>query len=448
MNTRRIQAEIAVIGAGWAGLSAAANLCSQANVTLFEASRQAGGRARALNAPHSFEFLDNGQHILLGAYHSTHALMRQIGANPETAFHRMPLQWHIHEGIQFQTASLPAPLHLAFGLWFAKNLSLSLKRKLFADMRALKSFNKSRRADISIDKWLQQRNTPRRLIGEFWQPLVWGALNTPLEQASLRILCNILADGVWTNKAGSDYCLPRQDLERIIAEPALNYLHKHGANVQTETRAERLVLQQDGRVNVNGKAFDAVILAVAPYHAAALMPSEMPHEIQTAYEKMNYHAITTVYLKYAKAVNLPAALTGLSDGTAQWLLDRGKLGLSKHEVAAVISVSDKIGKFSTEEWTNKVHQDIQRICPHLENPPLASRVITEQRATPAANPNRVLPDLAWLHANKIFPAGDYLHVRYPATLEAAVQSGTAAAELCRAVLKERKNSMQTHIDAV
>ena len=37
--------KIAVIGAGWAGLSAAAHLVEHADVALYEAGRVAGGRA-------------------------------------------------------------------------------------------------------------------------------------------------------------------------------------------------------------------------------------------------------------------------------------------------------------------------------------------------------------------------------------------------------------------
>ncbi|MGN6965880.1 FAD-dependent oxidoreductase, partial [Neisseria sp. P0016.S002] len=46
----------------------------------------------------------------------------------------------------------------------------------------------------------------------------------------------------------------------------------------------------------------------------------------------------------------------------------------------------------------------------------------------AATVDFIQPDFSWLHHRRIYPAGDYLHPRYPATLEAAVQSGFAAAE--------------------
>lgn len=432
MNTPHLRPKIAVVGAGWAGLSAAISLARRADVTVFEAGRQAGGRARTLvGNTDGFSFLDNGQHILLGAYRGVLALMEHIGADSEAAFCRLPLQWHMYEGLQFQGTNLPSPLHILTGILRAKNISFSLKIRLLSDMGALQRYVRGKRADLPVAQWLRQRNVPRRLVAEFWQPLVWGALNTPLEQASLRILCNVLSDGVWADKSGSDYLLPKRDLGAIIAEPALAKLKQFGADIFLETRVGRLKNLPDGRVVVNDEAFDAVIVATAPYHAVHLFPEDTPDYIQTTYQNLRYHSITTVYLCYAVPVHLPAPLTGLADGTAQWLVYRGALGLPTNEVAAVISVSDYVGAFKSQEWAEKVHADVKRIRPYLDEPE-AVRVITEKRATTACMPDSSPPDFAWLHQRRIYPAGDYLHPRYPATLEAAVQSGLTAAERCLA----------------
>ncbi|MDO5640071.1 MAG: hydroxysqualene dehydroxylase HpnE [Neisseria sp.] len=430
MNTQKIRPKIAVVGAGWAGLSAAVQLAARADVTLFEAGKQAGGRARTLQAGREgFSFLDNGQHILIGAYHGVQTLLRKIGVREETAFLRQPMQWHMADSLQFQAANLPAPLHILFGILTAKKLSLGEKTALLNSMRGLQKRHALNLPDISIGEWLHRQNTSRKMVAGFWQPLVWGALNTPLQTASLNVLCNVLQDGVWADKAGSDYLLPKQDLGGLLAAPALRFLKQRGANIRLDTRVGRLENLPDGRVSVANQAFDAAILAVAPYHAAALMPSETPSSIQTAYEALQYHAITTVYLRYAEAVALPAVMTGLAGGTAQWLLCRGKLGLPENEVAAVISLSDKVGAYKNEEWIARVHADVKALCPHVGEP-LAARSITEKRATVASTVARVLPDLVWLQQRRIYPAGDYLHPRYPATLEAAVQSGRMAAELC------------------
>ena len=83
---------IAIIGAGWSGLAAAVKAKQAGNeVTVFEASRHLGGRARALSTtlPDGQRvMLDNGQHILIGAYQQTLKLMREVGVDPESALAR------------------------------------------------------------------------------------------------------------------------------------------------------------------------------------------------------------------------------------------------------------------------------------------------------------------------------------------------------------------------
>lgn len=75
---------VAVIGGGWAGIAAAVELTAAgAETTLFEAGRALGGRARGVEI--DGRQLDNGQHILLGAYRETLALMRRVGADPDEA---------------------------------------------------------------------------------------------------------------------------------------------------------------------------------------------------------------------------------------------------------------------------------------------------------------------------------------------------------------------------
>src|SRR4029079_6941127 len=80
---------VAVIGAGYAGIAAAGALVEGGcEVTLFEANRTAGGRARRVE--YRGTVLDNGQHLLLGAYRETLELMRKVGV-AHAALRRFPL---------------------------------------------------------------------------------------------------------------------------------------------------------------------------------------------------------------------------------------------------------------------------------------------------------------------------------------------------------------------
>src|SRR5690606_3284382 len=99
---------VAVIGGGWAGLAAAVEATRRGRaVTLFEMAPILGGRARGVD-----DELDNGQHILIGAYHQTLRLMRLVGADPDRAFLRIPLR--LTDGAGRGIALQPGAPALAF----------------------------------------------------------------------------------------------------------------------------------------------------------------------------------------------------------------------------------------------------------------------------------------------------------------------------------------------
>lgn len=432
MSSRR---KVAVIGAGWAGLAAAAALAPHSEVTLFEAGREAGGRARKVAADAGFSFLDNGQHLLIGAYHSVFRLLESAGVRRNDAFLHLPMQWYLHDGLRFsiehgrllgiRARSLPAPFNLACALLGAENAPLALRFSLLNTLAALQKHARRAAPDQSIAVWLAAQRVPQAQIEQFWQPLVWGALNTPLAEGSLKTLTNVLADGVWADAAHSDYYLPKTDLGALFAEPLLARIQAQGGRYRPSCRVGRIVCEAGG-VRVNGEDYDAAVAAVAPYHLGALLPESAADAFQAALSAPRYHAITTVYLRYPQALPLPAAMTGFARGTAQWLIDRSRLN-AQPETAAVISLSEQHGALSADQWAARVHADVLRVCPAAPAPVVA-RAITEKRATAARPIGVAPPDQSSLNAQRIFLAGDWLHPRYPATLEAAVQSGEAAAQ--------------------
>src|SRR5437868_1720484 len=80
-DQRQSAFDVVVIGAGFAGLSAAVRLARDgAHVLVLEARPRLGGRATALVDRETGERVDNGQHILLGCYSDTFAFLREIGA--------------------------------------------------------------------------------------------------------------------------------------------------------------------------------------------------------------------------------------------------------------------------------------------------------------------------------------------------------------------------------
>ncbi|MEK9940481.1 MAG: FAD-dependent oxidoreductase, partial [Methylotenera sp.] len=185
------KSHVAIVGGGCAGLSAAAALVERGyQVTIFESAMQLGGRARsvAVETNGLLQILDNGQHILLGAYHETLSLLKKTGVNENQVFLRLPLQIKMQSdtgntAFKFKSYNcLPAPFNLLIGLIFCRGISFSERMNAIKFMRYLQSNHYQIPIDKPLVLFLINHLQSKKLIQYLWEPLCLAALNTPLEK--------------------------------------------------------------------------------------------------------------------------------------------------------------------------------------------------------------------------------------------------------------------------
>src|SRR5262249_18310217 len=179
-----------VVGAGYAGLSAAIALArAGCAVSLFEANRVPGGRARRVE--YRGALLDNGQHLLLGAYRETLSLMREVGV-PEHALVRLPLTLTFPGRFSLAAPRLPAPFHLPAGLARAKGLRAA--DRWGAARMALALWHRGFRveAGTTVAALLAAERQGTAAIEFLWGPLCVSALNTPVAEADAQVFANVL----------------------------------------------------------------------------------------------------------------------------------------------------------------------------------------------------------------------------------------------------------------
>lgn len=427
---------IAIIGAGYAGLAAAVELVRNGqSVAVFEASRSLGGRARAVEMERLT--VDNGQHILLGAYSETLRLMRAVGADPQRLLKRLPLHLEFPGEMRLIAPRLPAPLHMLAALLLATGLDWREKWAAIQLMRRLQRAQFRITPDVTVTTWLKNNKTPSRQRRLLWEPLCVAALNTPADNASAQVLATVLRDSLAASREASDLLLPQVDLSALFPEPAAAFITQRGSVIHRGQRVTHLQHTDQGwRINGQGP-FTHVVLAVAAYHLAALVP-----ELQATVEHFTWEPIVTSYLTYPASVRLPQPMLGVADGTAQWLFDRGQLCGQAGLIAAVISARGRHLDLPTAELESRIHTEIARIVPHLPAP-LRTQTITEKRATFACTPNLRRPATQTALPG-LYLAGDYVDSAlpsvasdYPATIEGAVRSGVNAAQ---SVLKSRSGN--------
>ena len=427
--------KVAIIGAGWAGCAAAVEASRLGHhATVFEASRIAGGRARRLDVTVDGTTLnlDNGQHILIGAYSETLKLMAELGVDASKTLLRMPLTLQFPDGSGLKLPSLrflPAPLDALVAILRARGWSLSDKLSLLktATLWQLRKFQCAPQLSVTD---LCRAVSPR-IMATLIEPLCVSALNTPADRASGQVFLRVLKDSLFAVSGGSNLLLPKADLSALLPNAALTWLTHQGGNVHLGSRVTIMTQQQDKLWQLKDAAdaplgqFDSVILACPPNEAARLARgTHLPCEGWLAQaDSLRYEAIATVYAAApgARLAQPMLALVSSPNCPAQFVFDRGQLGGPAGLLAFVVSASQQSSLEITTQVTAQAAHQLG-----LNNLQVLQTVV-EKRATFACTPGLERP--AAQISTGLLACGDYVDGPYPATLEGAVRSGLQAARL-------------------
>jgi squalene-associated FAD-dependent desaturase len=435
-------AQVAVIGGGYAGCAAAATLAAHGVACrVFETAPVLGGRARRVERDGLR--LDNGQHLMLGAYRTTLALLATVGA--PGAYARRPLAIvpfarTLPDALTLVVRRAPGRLGLLAGLLATEGLTWRERLANIAWFRALERTNFARPAGETVAQLL--RPLPPRVAELLWKPLNLAALNTPAEAASAQVFANVLKASFSVRGDDSDFVLPTTDLSSFFPEQAARYVQEHGSKVFLGNRAR---VASSSTVVAEDRAHEvsATIVAVGPHQ---LDQAFAPEYLRTrpdvaarieALGELRYEPLVTIWLGYAVRVDMPGPVARLDDAPGQWVVDRPDIADARsdlaHVLAVVISAAGPHVHLPHGELVRSTDAQLRRLAPAL--PPCAwSFVIAEKRATYACTPGRPRVGGPRL-APGLYVAGDYVDEEFPATIEAAARSGVAAAQAVLADLR-------------
>lgn len=429
---------VGIVGAGWAGCAAAVQAMRQGHeVHLIEAARQAGGRARRLSIEHHGRtwHLDNGQHILIGAYTQTQQLMRELGLRPEQQLRRLPLSLTFADGLGLQLPHWPRWAHpagaVALGVLGARGWRWPDKLALLQTAWRWQRTGFVCDAHTTVAQLCE--GLTMTVIQELVEPLCVAALNTPAHRASGQVFLQVVRDALFDSPGGSDLLLPTTDLSQLLPDAAQKALRQGGQAVrlgarvldlQASGRQWTLQVQQDG--SASEEAFDALVLACPAGEAARLvqgLPSAARWSEQA--HALTHEAIATIYA-WSPSARLKQAMVALREGDqapAQFVFDRGQLGGPAGLLAFVVSASTH-DRQALEAGVLKQSAS-QLGLPGLE----VVQTVIEKRATFACTPALLRPPMQMLAGeDRLLACGDYVQGPYPATLEGAVRSGLAAGQ--------------------
>jgi squalene-associated FAD-dependent desaturase len=438
---------LAVVGAGWAGLAAAVRATQAGHeVTVFEAAGMPGGRARSDDA--SDGATDNGQHILLGGYGRTLALMRTVGVDVERALLRVPLRVTYADGSGFALAPTgPRLLAAARALLGARGFGLADKLSAVAMAFAWQRRGFRCSPDMTVAELLRHAPTDRirtRLV----EPLCVAALNTPMAEASAQVFLAVMRDSLFGARDASDLLLPQRPLAQLLPLPAIDWLRAHGATVHLRRRVIALEWRDPvWRVACASGAddlrkaespFDQVIVATPAIDAARLTQTLAPAWSAVA-GALAHEPIVTIALT-APPRPWPAPMLALDAddvaSPAQFAFKLGDQPAGADRVTLVVSAAGRWLERGSDAVAAAAVAQYRRVFRIADDLPVAlASIRADKRATFRCTAGVVRPPMDILPGLRA--AADWVDGPYPATLEAAVLAGEAAA---RASVGQRRLS--------
>ncbi|EHH68288.1 hydroxysqualene dehydroxylase HpnE [Gluconobacter morbifer] len=411
-----------IIGGGLAGLSAAVELAAQARVTLYEAGRACGGRARSFHDRALDTRIDNGNHLLLSANDLTFRYLDILGSRSTLRGPGIPIfpYYDLSTG-EAWTLRLSKGRIPFWALPGGRRVPGMKIRELASMGRFLKAGE-----DTVVADCLQPGQLSRRLL----EPFAISVLNTDLETGSAKLLGNVIRKSL--AKGGMACCpwFPEEGLSESLIDPALAYLDRFHAHVRMGVRVSAIERKDgravalettEGRVELGPE--DSVILATPALVAQNLLP-EMT--VPDAFESIANAHFRLPAPAQVRGMVAQAGFVGLVGGIAEWIFIKGDI------ISVTVSAANRYAGRENSELLATIWSEIRDALDPVLPAPLPAamppaRLVWEKRATFAATPaqNRRRPP-ARTNTVNLALAGDWTDTGLPSTIEGAIQSGLVA----------------------
>ena len=455
------EVDCVVIGAGFAGLSAAVRVADAGlKVVVLEQAPRLGGRATSFTDKTTGDRLDNGQHALFGCYRETYAFLRTIG----TA-HLAPLDPTLRLAMADETGRqwtlscprLPAPMHLLAGVMFWGALPIAdrwstLKLAPFlrdARRRGAAAAASDVPADLTVSQWLASLGQGARVRDWLWNPLTLAALNQSPDVAGAQAFARVLGELFGPQSDASSLGIPTVPLDQLYAEPAVRYIESRGGRVHLRTPAQMSseaissemsseVISKDGK-----KWATSAVISAVPWHALGELWSGLPPDslrpIVNRANEIRGEPIVSVTIWFDRDV-LTERQVGLVGTQFHWAFGNqlgGDFPGNRLRAHLVASGAGDLLRMENQALIELAERELRLCVPAARGATRVHAVVVrEPRATFSvvpggpARPGTVTP------VPGFFLAGDWTDTGLPGTIEGAVRSGHAAADavvgMCRA----------------
>ncbi|MGH9008195.1 MAG: hydroxysqualene dehydroxylase HpnE [Acidimicrobiales bacterium] len=433
------RAEVVVVGGGLAGIAAALDAADAgAGVTLLERRGKLGGLTWSFQR--KGRWFDNGQHVFLRCCTAYREFLERIGATSMTHLQprlEVPVLAPGGRTSVISRSSLPAPLHLLGSLARYRHLTLADRARLARPALGLRRLDLDDPAldDRTFGSWLAERGQRPAAIAALWNLIALPTLNVSADEASLALAAMVFRTGLLDRAEAGDIGWSSVPLGELHGEQAAKALDEAGVEVHLaavvdalETSGPRRVLRAGGR----SYAADAVIVTTPPEVSAGLLGDGVLGPVA----RLGASPIVNVHLVLDRKVT-DLAMFACVESSVQFVFDRtgsahfGSAAAATGEQCLSISLSGAeadVGR-RPEDLISSYRDALGDVLPAVRDANLLDGVVSRERSATF----RAVPGSASLRPSvttsldRVLVAGAWCDTGWPATMEGAVRSGSAAA---------------------
>lgn len=434
-----------VVGGGFAGAAAASALAEAGvAVTLIEERATLGGRTCSYKDGLTKQDVDNGQHLLMGAYRDTRAFLKRLRVDRRLRFDktlRIPFINRAGRRSVLEPRLFSGNLGLLAGLCSFREMGLKDQISLLWGLVRAHFATAQRVDQLTVTQWLSYLGQTPGARRAFWDPLCLATLNERPDRAAASALLVVLKEGLFAGGRARALGHATVALSRLWSMELGPYLQRAEGQLALRQKATGFRVEGDRVTAVEMQdespvEADIFILAAPLAHAVKIVPAPMGESL-ARWQTHPHSPIVAINLWF-KNTPFKEPLISLLDMDLQWVFNREALWgpTVAGQISAVISAARAHEGRSSEELIAIALADLRRAFPSFREEPLHASVIWEHQATPSPTPSfmRARPKVQTPFKN-FFIAGDWVDEGLPPTIEAAARSGHRAAALALANLR-------------
>ncbi len=420
--------DVIIIGGGLSGITSFIDLSrKKLNVLLLEKSSYLGGRAFSFPDPSSNEYIDNGQHVIVGACEEYVNLMKSTNNMKnflEIKNYQVPV-FKKNKVSLLGSKFISGSIGLLSSLLFYKHLSFWDKKKLIQCLLKIKFRNVDSIANnhSNFRDWLDKNGQSEDSIKYFWDIILKPALNQEIETISTQYALFVIKQTFFSNKP-QFFGLPKTNLSSLWTD----FEKRNSSNILKKTIVKKINLEKKKIKSIitnNGdELFAECFVFATQYSSTIKILKDSNIQLSNDY-KLETSPILGIHFWFKDKITDQRFLAS-AGSEIQWIFNVSK-NHNKEGNHVVISQS------ASNKWMNMNKNTIKEIFlkelefiyPLANHENLEKYTIVKQKdATFLCNKNNeYIRNNTPVDFENLYYSGDWTDTSWPSTMEGAVISG-------------------------